>query len=111
MKWYNKPLKSVENANSITMTVDPGTDYWRITHYDFIRDNGPFYYTELAGDFEASVKITGELTNISIHSKERKDYSKLDLEMLRVIQLLPKRKPGRCQGREVPVRFILPFIY
>jgi regulation of enolase protein 1 (concanavalin A-like superfamily) len=42
MKWYNKPLKSVENANSITMTVDPGTDYWRITHYDFIRDNGPF---------------------------------------------------------------------
>ncbi|RQO72000.1 DUF1349 domain-containing protein [Pedobacter sp. KBW06] len=59
MNWYNKPLKSVEDINSLTMTVDPETDYWRITHYGFIRDNGPFYYTELAGNFEVSVKITG----------------------------------------------------
>ena len=59
MKWYNKPAQSSGDARSLTMTVDPGTDYWRITHYGFIRDNGPFYYTEQAGDFEASVKITG----------------------------------------------------
>ncbi len=59
MKWYNKPSKSTPGTNTLTMTVDPGTDYWRITHYGFIRDNGPFYYTEQAGNFEASVKITG----------------------------------------------------
>jgi regulation of enolase protein 1 (concanavalin A-like superfamily) len=59
MKWYSKPVKSTVNGKSITMTVDPNTDYWRVTHYGFIRDNGPFYYTEQAGNFEASVKITG----------------------------------------------------
>lgn len=59
MKWYSKPAKSVLSHNGLTMTVDPGTDYWRVTHYGFIRDNGPFYYAEQTGDFEASVKITG----------------------------------------------------
>jgi regulation of enolase protein 1 (concanavalin A-like superfamily) len=59
MKWYSKPSKSSGTPKSFTMTVDAGTDYWRVTHYGFIRDNGPFYYTEQGGDFEASVKITG----------------------------------------------------
>lgn len=59
MKWYNQPKKWSGDAKELTMTVDPKTDYWRITHYDFIRDSGPFYYQELAGNFEASVKVTG----------------------------------------------------
>ncbi|MHA4807380.1 DUF1349 domain-containing protein [Flavitalea flava] len=59
MKWNNKPSQSIVDGQSLEMTVDPGTDYWRITHYGFIRDNGPFYYTEQTGDFEATVKITG----------------------------------------------------
>jgi regulation of enolase protein 1 (concanavalin A-like superfamily) len=42
------------------VTVDPGTDYWQVTHYGFIRDNGPFYYQEQEGDFTATVKITGQ---------------------------------------------------
>jgi regulation of enolase protein 1 (concanavalin A-like superfamily) len=59
MKWYSKPVTSTVDDNTLKMTVDPGTDYWRITHYGFIRDNGPFYFIEQEGDFEASVKITG----------------------------------------------------
>jgi len=60
MKWLNKPKKSTVSAKSVIMTVDPATDYWRITHYGFIRDNGPFFYAEQAGNFEASVKISGQ---------------------------------------------------
>jgi regulation of enolase protein 1 (concanavalin A-like superfamily) len=60
MKWFNKPGKSSTESGTVNMTVDPNTDYWRVTHYGFIRDNGPYYYTEQAGDFEASVKITGQ---------------------------------------------------
>jgi len=60
MKWHNQPKKSIISENQVQMTVDPATDYWRITHYGFIRDNGPFYFTEKEGDFEASVKITGD---------------------------------------------------
>ncbi len=41
------------------MGVTPKSDFWRITHYGFIVDNRPFYYTNRGGEFEASVKITG----------------------------------------------------
>jgi regulation of enolase protein 1 (concanavalin A-like superfamily) len=59
MHWLNQPKKWAGDAHKLTVTVDPGTDYWRITHYGFIRDSGPFYYQEVAGDFEATVKVTG----------------------------------------------------
>ncbi|WP_254070860.1 DUF1349 domain-containing protein [Pedobacter sp. L105] len=59
MKWFNQPIKWEGNAGKLTFTVDPNTDYWQVTHYGFKRDNGPFYYQEMEGNFEASVKITG----------------------------------------------------
>lgn len=58
-KWFNRPAKTSGDERQLHMTVDPGTDYWRITHYGFIRDSGPFYYEEISGDFEASVKVSG----------------------------------------------------
>jgi uncharacterized protein len=60
MKWNNAPKIWSGNAKKLTCTIEPGTDYWRVTHYGFIRDNGPFYYQEMAGNFEASVKISGQ---------------------------------------------------
>ncbi len=59
LQWLNEPKKWNGDASELTMTVEPGTDFWRITHYDFIRDSGPFAYQELAGNFEASVRVTG----------------------------------------------------
>jgi regulation of enolase protein 1 (concanavalin A-like superfamily) len=60
MKWYQEPKKWSGTPRSLSVTVDSATDYWRITHYGFIRDNGPFYYHEAEGDFEASVKVSGQ---------------------------------------------------
>ena len=59
MKWFNEPAKWTGSSKKLEVTVDPNTDYWRVTHYGFIRDNGPFYFQEQEGNFEASVKITG----------------------------------------------------
>jgi regulation of enolase protein 1 (concanavalin A-like superfamily) len=59
MNWLNEPRKWSGDAASLAMTADPGTDFWRVTHYGFIRDSGPFHYLEREGDFEASVKVTG----------------------------------------------------
>jgi uncharacterized protein len=59
MKWFNEPGKWSGSPKKLEVTVDPATDYWRVTHYGFIRDNGPFYFQEQEGDFEASVKISG----------------------------------------------------
>jgi len=60
MKWFNEPEKWNYNGGTLTVRVTPRSDYWRKTHYGFTADNGPFYFTEKEGDFEASVKITGD---------------------------------------------------
>jgi hypothetical protein len=58
--WEHEPAKWTESAGVLTETVPAGTDYWRVTHYGFIRDNGPFRYQERRGDFEAKVRISGQ---------------------------------------------------
>lgn len=60
MVWYNKPVIWSEERDRVYVRVDGGTDFWRVTHYDFIRDTGHFYYREQPGDFVASVKVTGQ---------------------------------------------------
>lgn len=60
MQWFNQPEKSKVEQQSLSMFVTPKTDYWRITHYGFTVDDGPFYYATVGGEFEAKVKITGD---------------------------------------------------
>lgn len=63
MEWLNEPGTWEFNNNKLIMEVTPQTDYWRITHYDFTVDDGPFYYSQHGGEFEATVKISGEYKN------------------------------------------------
>jgi regulation of enolase protein 1 (concanavalin A-like superfamily) len=60
MNWLNEP--SIWQAENSGLRVVTGlrTDFWRVTHYGFIRDNGHFYYQEWAGDFTAQVKVEGK---------------------------------------------------
>lgn len=64
MKWYNEPVKWDYENDTLSMFVTQKSDYWRITHYGFIQDNGPFYYTNIEGDFEVSVKIKGNYNTL-----------------------------------------------
>lgn len=63
MQWFNAPKKWSIDKQSLSMFVTPKTDYWRITHYGFTVDDGPFYYATQGGEFEVKVKITGEYKN------------------------------------------------
>lgn len=63
MEWLNEPETWEFNNNRLTMEVTPRTDYWRITHYGFTVDDGPFYYSQQGGEFEVTVKISGEYRN------------------------------------------------
>lgn len=59
-QWYNEPPQWNEKAGKLIVQSGAKTDFWRVTHYDFIRDNGHFYYQEVIGDFTAEVHITGQ---------------------------------------------------
>jgi uncharacterized protein len=60
MQWFNQPQKWSVDKQSLSMFVTPQTDYWRITHYGFTVDDGPFLYETVGGEFEVKVKITGD---------------------------------------------------
>ncbi len=60
MQWYNEPPVWQILTDGVQLTTGAQTDFWRKTHYGFIRDNGHFYYQTVTGDFTATVKITGQ---------------------------------------------------
>ncbi|MDE6526772.1 MAG: DUF1349 domain-containing protein [Muribaculaceae bacterium] len=60
MNWFNEPAKWNIHDNSLTMTITPHTDYWRISHYGFTVDDAPFYYAEYGGEFEAKIKVSAD---------------------------------------------------
>ncbi|WP_209329602.1 DUF1349 domain-containing protein [Lunatimonas salinarum] len=62
--WINEPKHWKITGENFTLQTDPKTDFWRKTHYGFIRDNGHFFFTELFGKFEIKVKITGEYKDL-----------------------------------------------
>jgi len=60
MEWYNEPPLWNVQEKTIFVTSGSRTDFWRETHYGFIRDNGHFFYQEVKGDFKVEVKVSGE---------------------------------------------------
>ena len=64
MKWFNKPKNWDDNNNQLTVTANAKTDFWRVTRHDFIKDDAHFYYQDVAGDFTATVKITGDYATL-----------------------------------------------
>ncbi len=64
MEWYNEPPRWEKVGAALNMTTGPETDFWRKTHYAFIRDNGHFYYEQVKGDFVALVAIRGRYTDL-----------------------------------------------
>jgi regulation of enolase protein 1 (concanavalin A-like superfamily) len=59
MQWFNEPPTWDERSGWLEVTTSPKSDFWRKTHYGFIRDSGHFYYQEIHGDFVAEVKVNG----------------------------------------------------
>ncbi|HEV2581743.1 MAG TPA: DUF1349 domain-containing protein [Ktedonobacteraceae bacterium] len=60
MQWYNEPPRWSVEGDIVMIQSGAKTDFWRLTHYGFTRDNGHFYYQPQAGDFLAEVKFSGD---------------------------------------------------
>ena len=59
MQWLNEPALWSEQAGALVVTADAGTDFWRITGYGYIRDNGHLYGEQIGGDFDLSMRVRG----------------------------------------------------
>jgi uncharacterized protein len=68
MQWLNEPARWDAQGDTITVTTDPKTDFWRKTHYGFIRDNGHFYFQPVKGDFVAEVQVSGQYRDLYDHA-------------------------------------------
>jgi protein TonB len=53
------------------------------------------------------VQANGELAHVIIPGKSPEKYTKLDKEVIRILKIMPRWKPGRCKGIAVPVK--MPF--
>ena len=64
MRWYNEPKSWAATGDKITVTADRTTDFWRKTHYGFIKDDGHFFYQERTGDFRFGVVVIGQYATL-----------------------------------------------
>lgn len=64
MRWLNEPKSWSREGDTLTITTDHGGDFWRITHYDFIHDNGHALLHPVSGNFTASVAFAGDYVEL-----------------------------------------------
>ena len=55
--WLNQPKLWSADDNSLEVTTDANTDFWRKTHYGFERDSGHFLGTTVSGDVTAEIRF------------------------------------------------------
>lgn len=64
MQWLNEPSQWTDSGDRLIVKTSPKTDFWRITHYGFIRDTGHFYFDSISTDFVVDVKIRGNYKDL-----------------------------------------------
>lgn len=58
-RWLNEPAR----WDGDSVTTDADTDFWRTTHYGYVRDTGHILGVDRAGDFELVVTFAGDYTD------------------------------------------------
>ena len=64
MLWLNEPPVWAERDGILSVSTGEKTDFWRETHYGFIRDSGHFRYQKVEGDFVAEVAFHGRYEHL-----------------------------------------------
>ena len=91
MRWLHAPAKVASTPTTLRVQVQGGTDFWRVTHYGFIRDNGHFFYQEQPGDFMAKVKVVGQYKDLYDQAGlmirlDEKNWIKTGIEYVKGVQ-------------------------
>ena len=60
MKWLNEPASAKQSGEQLIVTTKSKTDYWRKTFYEYVTDNGHFFYLPVTGDFTLESRVAGK---------------------------------------------------
>lgn len=60
--WLNEPPSHHIDGTTLHVVTGSQTDFWRITSYGFIRDNGHFLGRQVEGAFTAQVRVHADFT-------------------------------------------------
>jgi regulation of enolase protein 1 (concanavalin A-like superfamily) len=60
MKWFNEPAATKQSGDQFVVTTKPKTDFWRKTFYDYVTDNGHFFFLPVTGDFTFETRVAGK---------------------------------------------------
>jgi len=60
MKWFNEPGSAKQSGEQLVVTTKPKTDFWRKTFYDYVTDNGHFFFLPVTGDFTFESRVAGK---------------------------------------------------
>ena len=63
-RWLNQPLRWSVASGTLHLTTDAATDFWRETHYGFVRDNGHFLGFATGEAFTAEVRVQGKYQSL-----------------------------------------------
>ncbi|WP_018319125.1 DUF1349 domain-containing protein [Bradyrhizobium sp. WSM2793] len=62
--WLNEPEKWAAENDSLRIFTDKATDFWRETHYGFVRDNGHFLGFPAGEAFTAELRVQGNFRTL-----------------------------------------------
>lgn len=98
--WLHAPAGAEWDAAAgrLTLRTKPDTDFWRKTHYNFVRDSGHFCGFAVQGNFEVETCFEGEYTHLydqaGLVRERRTARSRSQGEMVRPSRgLLPSSSP------------------
>lgn len=60
LTWLNEPPEWHAAGGGLSLVTGARTDFWRRTHYGFVRDDGHARLAAVAGDFSARVAFRGD---------------------------------------------------
>ena len=62
--WLNEPNQWSAPGDRLEIVTDKATDFWRETHYGFVRDSGHFLGFPTAGAFTAELCVQGDFREL-----------------------------------------------
>ena len=58
--WLNRPAVCTSSDDEVTITTEPGTDFWQRTFYGFRASNAPAALLEVTGNVTFSVRVRAD---------------------------------------------------